>query len=252
MCALQTSDRNQEIIDSAGRQEARSVSVEQAAEKALAESNARVERRLEESIHELKTKDSSLEAQLTSEKAQNGVAARDLGKRIDAADSAIASMDTKVDRTKMEIAQTVVTEDQKLEQKINKADAAAEARHASMQTRIMQLEADVTGKLEGKVSALEGKVTKELSPLQVTTERLGRKLEEVEDLAKRADATSQTASTKLGLQAMEIDMAMQSVKQLVGDPSCSCSCNSSSTCLGHVFLWLDFADGFWCFWGWPG
>jgi chromosome segregation ATPase len=203
-----------EISDSAGRQEARSVGIEQAAEKAQAESNARLERKVEESVYDLKAKDSSLEAAMTQEKSEVGNQLRGLGKRIDQGDSATSSLDMKLETMRMEIGQTMVTETGKLEQMIMKADAAAEARDAAQGTRVMQLESDVSGKMRADIAALEGKMTTELSPLAVATERLDRKLEATEELAKRADNTSQMVATKLGLQEMEIASVSSSIKQL--------------------------------------
>ena len=163
-------------------------------------------------MSELRSKDSQLDANLSKAVNDANAAAHGLGNRIDEANSAASALDMKVERQRLEIAQQIVTESTELGRKVSAVEAAAEAADGALSTRIIQLESDVTGKLMGSVAALEGKMVTELSPLSVATERLSRKLDEVDAQAGRADATAQTCATKLGLQQMEMEMMMLSVK----------------------------------------
>ena len=165
-------------------------------------------------VSELRSKDSQLDANLSKAVSDANAAAHGLGNRIDEANSVASALDMKVERQRLEIAQQIVTESTELGRKVSAVEAAAEAADGALSTRIIQLESDVTGKLMGSVAALEGKMVTELSPLSVATERLSRKLDEVDAQAGRADATAQTCATKLGLQQMEMEMISQSVTTL--------------------------------------
>lgn len=200
-----------EISDAAGKQEARCVSVEQTADKALAESTARLERRLEDTIRELKTADNSLKSSIAAEKRENGTALRTLGKHIDEVDSARKTLDTKVQTMEREIAQAIATSASELAQEISRSTAEAQARDASQSAQITRLESEVSGKLASEIAALESKVKTELSPLTVQTARLDLRMSTVEQLASRADKTSSTIETKVGLQ----DMTMQDVQSSI-------------------------------------
>lgn len=206
-----------EMSDSAARQEARSVSVEQTAERALTESNARLERKLEEATRELKVTDNKLKSDIALEKKEVGVALRGLGKSIDEVENARKTLDTRVETLRMEIAQEIVTKTRELEQAIGKADAAAQSRDAVQNARVMKLESEVSGKLASELAALEGKMKTELSPLTVKAERLEGKLEAVEQLASRADVTSQGIETKVSLQDMSLREVEAAIKHMSGE-----------------------------------
>lgn len=207
-----------EISDSAGRQEARSVSVEQAAERALTETNARLERKLEEATRDLKATDNKLKSDLALEKKDVGVALRGLGKSVDEVESARKTLDTRVETMRMEIAQEIVTKTRELEQAIGKADAEAQSRDAVQNARVLKLESEVSGKLASEISSLEGKMKTELSPLTIKAERLERKIEAVEQLATRADVAAQNIEMRVNLQDMSLKEVESSIKHL-GDES---------------------------------
>lgn len=180
----------------------------------MTESNARLERKLEEATRELKVTDNKLKSDIALEKKEVAVALRGLGKSIYEVENARKTLDTRVETLRMEIAQEIVTKTRELEQAIGKADATAQSRDAVQNARVMKLESEVSGKLASEVAALEGKMKTELSPLTVKAERLERKLEAVEQLASRADITAQGIETKVSLQDMSLREVEAAIKHM--------------------------------------